>query len=568
MATGYSLTTHYGGQGLLDTFSFFTGNDPSNGFVDYQSKDDAIVNSLVSVDSEYNSVRLGVDSNTVYSTSDRGRPSVRLTSPDSFTHGLFIADIYHMPASTCGTWPSFWAFNNQNNGMNWPEGGEVEIIEGANTAQRNLYSTHTTTGCKAPGSGFLGEQRAVDCSQSPENIGCNYASPTSDTASYGDAFNAEGGGVYALEWDSDALKIWHFPRSTIPDDIVYGHAVGPDPSTWGPPQAVFGGSSCDADTYFFNMSLVFNINFCGDYAGNLWGKADQCDQLAPTCKEFVAGNPTSFSEAYWDINFIDVYQFGPLTNTTIPPLSPNATSTTTATPIATAPPDDVTPAHTRTVTLTAASSPDIGGGEACVASCAGSRYVGVYNNTCYCADAIGDAGAVEIGLCDIPCSQGQPDEACGGRVDRGEASSPLADARPALAERGRAADAAAADMFLSVYADVSAELASPGAPAMGGCPVKAVGPAAITSTKNDVTVTAVAVQTVVPVPVPVARNTTAIAATLATGSLAYAVPTPSANANVPVVAAAPPRSRAAAVAWTLGWGVALWFCVFGLMSVL
>lgn len=65
-----------------------------------------------------------------------------------------------MPASTCGTWPAceasyvnpfvyleltclVWVFNNQENGTNWPEGGEIEIIEGANTVQRNLYSAHT-----------------------------------------------------------------------------------------------------------------------------------------------------------------------------------------------------------------------------------------------------------------------------------------------------------------------------------------------------------------------------------------------------------------------------------------
>lgn len=92
----------------------------------------------------------------------------------------------------------------------------------------------------------------------PDNIGCNYAAPASDTTSYGNAFNAEGGGVYALEWDDEELKIWHFPRSAIPDDIVYAGIVSPNPETWGPPQAVFGGSDCDADTYFYNLSLVIN----------------------------------------------------------------------------------------------------------------------------------------------------------------------------------------------------------------------------------------------------------------------------------------------------------------------
>lgn len=72
----------------------------------YQSKENALAKDLVSVGFDYNNVRLGVDSNNTYSTSDKGRPSVRLTSHDVFTHGLFIADIYHMPASTCGTWPA------------------------------------------------------------------------------------------------------------------------------------------------------------------------------------------------------------------------------------------------------------------------------------------------------------------------------------------------------------------------------------------------------------------------------------------------------------------------------
>lgn len=38
-------------------------------------------------------------------------------------------------------------------------------------------------------------------------------------------------------------------------------------------------------------------NFCGDYAGGIWGKADQCNEKAPTCVDWVAGNPGEFAEA-------------------------------------------------------------------------------------------------------------------------------------------------------------------------------------------------------------------------------------------------------------------------------
>ncbi|KAF3064115.1 Endo-1,3(4)-beta-glucanase xgeA [Daldinia childiae] len=518
MATGYSLTTHYAGQGLLDSFSFFTGNDPSHGFVDYQSKEDALAKNLVSVENDYNSVRLGVDSNNTYSTSDKGRPSVRLTSDDAFTHGLFIADIYHMPASTCGTWPSFWAFNNEDNGAEWPLGGELDIIDGANTAQRNLYSAHTS-----PSAGFTGEQGRANCSPTLDNIGCYTVSPPSDTTSYGDAFNAEGGGVYALEWDSEDLKLWHFPRSIIPDNIVYAHVVGPDPSTWGPPHAVFGGSSCSPDEYFFNMSLVLNINFCGDYAGKFWGKADQCNRLAPTCEEFVAENPDSFQSAYWDINFIDVYQMGPLSDLTIPPLSTNTTpSSISSTSSVTEAPTGVAPTHTRTITLSTVKPTETGGApinrrdindhtllgcfqshenfksfsrvisaadmdnRACVSACAGHKYAGVRGETCYCADTLGGSSGVENERCNTPCP-GNDHEICGGLIDSPSYS--LLTNSSASASKPHH-HTTIDDILLTVYGNLSNDPAPPAAPAMGGSHYHpSAKPAHNATVTTDVTIT-------------------------------------------------------------------------------
>ncbi|RYO92003.1 hypothetical protein DL764_008206 [Monosporascus ibericus] len=467
----YSLSTHYAGQSLLDGFSFFDGKDPSNGLVDYQSREDAQATGLVSID-EFNRVRLGVDPVNKYSpTGGEGRPSVRLTSDAAFNHGLFIADFAHMPASTCGTWPAFWAFNAWDGGINYPAGGEIDIIEGANTAGRNLISAHTEAGCKLSGSGFTGLVESTDYGPSDLNIGCSYASPIFDTTAYGDAFNAEGGGVYALEWDDEDLRVWHFPRSAIPDDIVYAGILSPDPKTWGPPQAVFGGSACDADTYFYNLSLVININFCGDYAGNVWGKADQCNLVAPTCEEWVGANPDSFMGAYWNINYIDVYSMvpildpgignGTLPNNTAPPLFPNGTASATSSPSAVVPTEapGEAPGGTRTVTLSVvpttfpapkptesdgsstnpatingytllgcfgsrggyqtfmqmSTSPTMNN-EVCVASCGGFKYAGVYDETCYCAANLGDASAVENDECDVPYP-GNRFEFCGGLVD-------------------------------------------------------------------------------------------------------------------------------------------------------
>lgn len=82
--------------------------------------------------------------------------------------------------------------------------------------------------------------------------------PPSDTNSYGDSFNAVGGGVYAMLWSATELRVWHFARGAIPPDLT---SKTPDPSGWGTPQALFGGSSgaCDVDKHFADMSIVLNI---------------------------------------------------------------------------------------------------------------------------------------------------------------------------------------------------------------------------------------------------------------------------------------------------------------------
>lgn len=52
------------------------------------------------------STYVGVDHTNVFSATGPGRPSVRIQSKKSYNHGLFIADIAHMPGGVCGTWPA------------------------------------------------------------------------------------------------------------------------------------------------------------------------------------------------------------------------------------------------------------------------------------------------------------------------------------------------------------------------------------------------------------------------------------------------------------------------------
>ncbi|KAG8425149.1 hypothetical protein J3458_001881 [Metarhizium acridum] len=298
----YALATSYAGESLLSGFNWFDGADPSHGYVSYQSRRNAEALGLYSVDEKTGVVRLGVDSTNMYSLT-AGRPSIRLESKEAFNHGLFIADFLHMPPSQCGLWPAFWSY-----GPNWPAGGEVDIIEGANDQRSNLLSAHTVAGCtisKSLMGEFSGVQRDTDCNVGSNNVGCGYSSPAGDTSAYGDGFNAANGGVYAMEWDDELIKIWHFARSKIPKDITN---KTPDTAGWGLPDAIFGGRGCDVDNFFKDMSLVININFCGDWGNAIWGKSDGCAKYAATCSEYVANNPEAFANAYWDVRYIEAYQ--------------------------------------------------------------------------------------------------------------------------------------------------------------------------------------------------------------------------------------------------------------------
>ncbi|KXJ95399.1 concanavalin A-like lectin/glucanase domain-containing protein [Microdochium bolleyi] len=477
----YALSNHYAGASLLSGFDFFSGTDRSNGFVNYLNQDAAMAHGLASVQ-DGNHVRLGVDSTTFLSTNDTGRPSVMLTSKESFTHGLFIADFDHMPASSCGSWPSFWAFNNNDEAV-WPKGGEIGIIEGANNAQRNLYSAHTDKGCNLPDTGFLGNQGPEQCDSKEGHLGCHYAAPARDPTSYGDAFNAADGGVYALEWDDAHLKMWHFPRAGIPIDIQVGR---PQPSKWGLPHALFGGSGCDADTYFYNMSLVLNINFCGNYAGNLWTETDTCNQLASSCEAYVAGHPEAYTEAYWDVRYIDVYEkkAAIANNGSRPSSGPSRPS---ARPVS--PASDVV---TKTVTLSQAPAPTTGPlglkridgyvllgchgsktsfeafnktlssksmtNSLCISTCRklGKPFSGVSHDTCYCASDLGDASAQGLTSCTTPCP-GDGSQFCGGPQRNRSSSS----------QAGGNGNSTTAAGLLTIYGNLAKEPLPPNAPGKG-----------------------------------------------------------------------------------------------------
>lgn len=94
---------------------------------------------------------------------------------------------------------AFWT-----NGPNWPNTGEIDIIEGVNNYTDNQATIHTGVGCSISSSNstMLGITGTIvggtDCSAAQSNNeGCGVRSPSN--TSFGSGFNSVDGGVYASE---------------------------------------------------------------------------------------------------------------------------------------------------------------------------------------------------------------------------------------------------------------------------------------------------------------------------------------------------------------------------------
>ena len=298
----YSLSQDYTGRAFFDGFDFFTDADPTNGHVKFIDKNDANTTGIAGLMSggfANNAVYLGMDA---VQEAPTGRRSIRVQSLKAFNRGLFIADIVHMPGGVCSTWPAFWLV-----GPNWPNSGEIDILEGVNEQTSNKMTLHTGPGVVvSKNATFSGDLVTPNCDiNAPgqdKNAGCLISD--SDNATYGNAFNLNGGGVFATEWNSAGIKIFFFPRNAIPADIASG---SPEPNeAWGAPRAAFTGNFT-VDEHFKDLNIVFDTTFCGDWAGKVWANSS-CAALAPTCEEFVTKNRSAFQEMYWAINSLKVFE--------------------------------------------------------------------------------------------------------------------------------------------------------------------------------------------------------------------------------------------------------------------
>ncbi|KAH6718694.1 concanavalin A-like lectin/glucanase domain-containing protein [Leptodontidium sp. 2 PMI_412] len=324
-AAQYLLVDDFSGPNFYNNFDFITVNDPTGGFVDYQTQSAALSKGLIGYNPTAKRSYMGVDSakvlSPVQSATNRGRASVRIESKKKYTRGMFIADLYHVPQQACGIWPAFWTVGHEN----YPRWGEIDIFENINENSQSLHVLHTdhSSVCTIPGNQLGTRQTSVTSSFNCDdtattgpfgttqsvNQGC--AATTTGNGNYGSSFNANGGGIVAMEWTTKFIKMWTFPPNAVPANIKSGK---PDTSTWGTPSFTTEGGNCIINDHFKDHNIVFDTTFCGNYAGqDYFWKQTSCYKNNPTkyakCTDYVAANPAAFQQAYWIINSVKVYQW-------------------------------------------------------------------------------------------------------------------------------------------------------------------------------------------------------------------------------------------------------------------
>lgn len=300
--SAYKLIENFSGSNFFSGFSFFDSADPTGGSVNYLSQSKATSSKLAYVDGNGAAI-MRVD-NTSYLSAGQSRNSVRVQSTASWSDGLFIYDIASMPFG-CAVWPAMWMV-----GPNWPQGGEIDIIENVNNATLNQLTLHTGTSTSCSTSSVRSTDISTKvmgptCASSQSaDAGCGFQD---DSASaFGAGFNAAGGAVFAVWIDSasnGAVSIYKFAHSKVPSDITSGSPT-PGAASWGTPQAYWPGSAgCQMKDAIGKQQIVFDITLCGG-----WCASDYPSSGCPgTCAQQLE-EPGNFDSALWKVNSVKVYQ--------------------------------------------------------------------------------------------------------------------------------------------------------------------------------------------------------------------------------------------------------------------
>ncbi|KAG6913850.1 hypothetical protein DXG01_003841 [Tephrocybe rancida] len=294
---GYDLVRDYSGITFFDEWDFYGGYDNLTlGDVVWLDRDNAYGQGLAYINAAGNAI-LKVDNEHSVALNEK-RASVRITTQAAYDVGsVWIADM---------VWPAFWTM-----GPNWPNNGEIDIMEGINMMDHNQMALHTLLGCMhSTPPNQMGISQELDCSKPS---GCVVAETAPNSFQAG--FVAAGGGVFAAQFDVAGIFIWFWSRPNIPQSVlrIQSASLPLDVSDWGPPSGSFPATTCNITQFFSPQNLVLDITLCGTWAGLPEEYLPTCGNSGPTTQCYndnVVGPGARYNDAYFEIKYVRAYTTG------------------------------------------------------------------------------------------------------------------------------------------------------------------------------------------------------------------------------------------------------------------
>ncbi|KAK0243457.1 hypothetical protein EDD85DRAFT_947620 [Armillaria nabsnona] len=204
-------------------------------------------------------------------------------------------------------WPAFWTFGGTD--LGWPMFGKIDIVEGVNLMANNQMALHhNDSSCvQPPNPGQSGRTLNTDCNNgSPAgSTGCAVAETKPN--SFGEGFNQNGGGVFALQFEVSGAYIWFWPRQNIPKSLTSATSTSNiDTTDWGVPSASFPASGCDLQKLFKPQKLILDITLCGTWAGVPSIFNSQCS--GNCIQDYVMGpGSPKYDNAWFEISYLRTY---------------------------------------------------------------------------------------------------------------------------------------------------------------------------------------------------------------------------------------------------------------------
>eukprot|EP00445_Apocalathium_hangoei_P094121 CAMPEP_0204245514 /NCGR_PEP_ID=MMETSP0361-20130328/97669_1 /ASSEMBLY_ACC=CAM_ASM_000343 /TAXON_ID=268821 /ORGANISM="Scrippsiella Hangoei, Strain SHTV-5" /LENGTH=481 /DNA_ID=CAMNT_0051218719 /DNA_START=82 /DNA_END=1527 /DNA_ORIENTATION=- len=283
----YRLDWEAKGTNFFEGFDFLTtdGNHGASDFVG--SYEDAKKAGVAVATGSHAILRAGPRSSHHFK-----RLTGKIATKKTWKHFLAAVRFTHVPYG-CGVWPAFFTLGA---GVEWPSGGEMDILEYVND-QGSMTSFHTTKQCKLDPAqvnkyGSMPDANLVANNNNNYNCLTKYCATCT---SLGCAPNkmplltgqqwASRPGVFAMQRTDSFAKLFFIPDADLPGDLS---ADEPTPEAWDRwiiSYYPFGDSAATCpqpDDIMAPQMFILQVAFCGDWASKVWGDSPTCSRTGPT----------------------------------------------------------------------------------------------------------------------------------------------------------------------------------------------------------------------------------------------------------------------------------------------